>query len=440
MLSKQQIMVDKLKPAMNSGSSIKQPINVMVFGVGSFTQGMLHILKMDGAQVSTYLTRDYAHYSPSLEGKTYHSEVYPNPCKLLQKNNVDFVIPMSIDWLEEEWAEEFLSLDIPIFSPYGEGMKLERERDFARRLCQRIDIPFPKAYVAKNRLEAELIIKSHPRPYVIKNPLCSPTSPIHTVICETTEDTQSWLGNIDYAEGVFLQEYMGRREVGHIALVSGGEIYSMVTNQEYKRSFDGNMGIIAGAPMGGIVERDSEDKYGLAKKLLHPLIPWFREVKFHGPVQVTAALRDDKWYVLEYNVRIGVTSGPMILRMFENPLEILWDVVRNQKLNIRYNPNFQFGCSITLAGYGYPYTKITGPHLPITLTQEFDCDVWWNEITANPKGKLYATGHRIADIIALGETLEKTIDIAYKNIKKIKCVNSYYRTDIGNSLWPPGNE
>ena len=62
-------------------------------------------------------------------------------------------------------------------------------------------------------------------------------------------------GNINYAEGVFLQEYLGRAEAGHIALVSGGEIHSLVTNQEYKRAFAGNLGVVAGAPLGGLVRK-----------------------------------------------------------------------------------------------------------------------------------------------------------------------------------------
>ena len=51
----------------------------------------------------------------------------------------------------------------------------------------------------------------------------------------------------------------------------------MVTNQEFKRAFTGDMGPLAGAPLAGIVEQDPEDKYGLAKELIHPLKPWFEE-------------------------------------------------------------------------------------------------------------------------------------------------------------------
>ena len=56
--------------------------------------------------------------------------------------------------------------------------------------------------------------------------------------------------------GFFFRNIWGAPRAGHIALVSGGEIYSLVTNQEYKYAFDGNQGIVAGAPLGGIVEKD----------------------------------------------------------------------------------------------------------------------------------------------------------------------------------------
>ncbi|MDQ7065435.1 MAG: phosphoribosylglycinamide synthetase C domain-containing protein [candidate division KSB1 bacterium] len=417
-----------------------KPVHVMFLGVGAFTQGMMRILKQDGAQVSAYLTRDYAHYPPAQEGPVFLPEVHPDLPALLREQRVDMIIPMSIDWAQAPWAPALLDMAMPIFSPTGEAMRLERERDFARKLCQDFSIPFPKAFVARNRLEAERILQKHPMAFVIKNPLCSPTSPIHTILCETADDTRGWLDRIDYAEGVFLQEYLGRREAGHIALVSGGEIYSLVTNQEYKRAFTGHMGIAAGAPLGGIVERDPDDRYGLARELLHPLLPWFRQVNYHGPVQVTAALKNDRWHVLEYNIRLGVTSGPMILRLLENPLEVLWNTVRNRPLHIRFKEELQFGCSLTLAGYGYPYTQVQGPRLPVEVTASVDCDVWWNEVDRDDAGRLVMTGHRIADVVAYGATLDQALERAYANIRKIRCLGSYFRTDIGQILWPPGSE
>jgi phosphoribosylamine-glycine ligase len=200
------------------------------------------------------------------------------------------------------------------------------------------------------------------------------------------------------------------------------------------------MGVIAGAPLGGLVEKDPRDKYGLARQFLHPLLPWFRSVKYNGPVQVTAVRRNGKWFVIEYNIRIGVTSGPMILRLLRNPLETVLRSARNETLSPRFRDDLSFGCSLTLAGYGYPYTQVSGPSLPVEINGKFDCDVWWNEITRQSSGQLIATGQRIVDVIALAPTLGEAISRAYENIRKIRVLSSYYRQDIGESLWPPGNE
>jgi phosphoribosylamine-glycine ligase len=294
--------------------------------------------------------------------------------------------------------------------------------------------------VARNRLEAESLLARNPRPYVIKNPLCSPTSPIHTIVCETVEDTRAWLANLDYAEGVFLQEYAGRAEAGHIAFISGGEVHSLVTNQEYKRAFNGNMGIVAGAPMGGLIEQDPSDRYGLAKALIHPLLPWLRETNYHGPLQVTAAKFKDRWHVIEYNIRLGVMCGPMILRLLKNPAQVILDVAQDRKIEIKFREPKAFGCSLTLAGYGYPYTQIKGPQVPLEIRGKLDADLWWNEVNIGRNGRLFASGHRLADVVAIAETLEQAIERAYDNIRKIRCLGSYYRTDIGQSLWPPGVE
>jgi phosphoribosylamine--glycine ligase len=415
----------------------------MVLGVGAFAHSIGGALADAGGNVSTYLTRDYGQFPPSLVGPTFLRDVYPSPVPLIRDRKVDVAIPQSIDWAMQPWAGELVRSGVGIFSPVGEAMRIERERDFAQKLCARFKVPFPKSFVAANRLAAETILAEHPKPFVIKNPLCSPTSPIHTILCETEADTRAWLRNVNYAEGVFLQEYLGRAEAGHIALVSGGEIYSLVTNQEYKYAFNGNLGIVAGAPLGGLVERDENDKYGLARALLHPLLPWFREVKYHGPIQATAIKTQSpghgKWHVIEYNIRIGVTSGPMILRMLKHPTEILLRTTRNEKLTLEFNDGLNFGCSLTLAGYGYPYTQVRGPQLPLEVDGKFDCDVWWNEVARHVEGNLVATGHRVADVIALAPRLDEAVARAYANIRKIRVVGSYYRTDVGQSLWPPGN-
>jgi phosphoribosylamine-glycine ligase len=112
---------------------------------------------------------------------------------------------------------------------------------------------------------------------------------------------------------------------------------------------------------------------------------------------------------------------------------------RNEKLNPQFKLNAKFGCSLTLAGYGYPFTQVRGPHFPLEVDGEFDCDVWWNEVARGAEGQLVSTGQRIADVIALAPKLDAAIAKAYANIRRIRVLGSYFRTDVGQSLWPPGS-
>jgi len=43
-------------------------------------------------------------------------------------------------------------------------------------------------------------------------------------------------------------------------------------------------------------------------------------------------------------------------------------------------------------------------------------------------------------VVAFGVELPTALALAYENIRKIRCLGSYFRPDIGESLWPPENE
>jgi hypothetical protein len=91
-------------------------------------------------------------------------------------------------------------------------------------------------------------------------------------------------------------------------------------------AFAGNLGIVAGAPLGGLVEKDPGDKYGLARELIASAAAVVSRFRWRIPRDAHPGHRRQarrQWHVIEYNIRIGVTSGPMILRMLRNPADIV---------------------------------------------------------------------------------------------------------------------
>src|SRR5208283_5383534 len=107
------------------------PPAAMILGVGSFTHSIGTALADAGAKVSTYLTRNYGHFSPALVGETFSRDAFPSPVPLIRERKIDVVIPQSIDWAQAPWAKDLLKSGVGIFSPTGEAMRIERERDFA---------------------------------------------------------------------------------------------------------------------------------------------------------------------------------------------------------------------------------------------------------------------------------------------------------------------
>ena len=409
---------------------------VMVLGVGAFAHAVQSILQEDGAETYCYLTRPYSHFGPGLVGQTWNSEDYPSPLPLIEKFQPDLIIPQAVAWAEQPWAVEIVQQGWPIFSPVGDAMKIEVSRKLSSELCREFGIPVPASHHVQNRLEARQVMKDDPRPYVLKNPICSPFSPVHAIICESTEDTNGWIERVDYAEGLFLQEYLGKEEAGHFVFISGGEICSLVTNQEYKRAFTGDMGPLAGAPLAGLAEQDPADQYGLAKELIHPLRPWFEKTGYTGPLQVTAILKDGTWHAIEYNIRLGVTTTALLLRMLKNPVKVLLEVVKNQNPVPEWNPDRVFGCTLTLAGYGYPYIVPSVPKLPVEVSSPLECDLWWNEVDEED-GRLYMAnhlnsemGHRIADVNACAENMASAVKQIENEMRKLRCLGSYYRLDL----------
>ena len=409
---------------------------VMVLGVGAFAHAVQTILQENGAETTCYLTRPYSHFGPKIAGQTWNAEDHPSPLSLIEKFKPDLIIPQAVAWAEQPWAADLVKCGWPIFSPVGDAMRIEISRQVSSDLCRQHGIPIPAFHHVQNRIEARQLMHDDPRPYVLKNPICSPFSPIHAIICESSEDTLGWIEQVDYAEGLFLQEYLGKEEAGHFVFISGGEISSLVTNQEYKRAFTGDMGPLAGAPLAGIVEQDPDDKYGLARELIHPLQPWFEKTGYTGPLQVTAIRKEGTWHAIEYNIRLGVTTTALLLRMLKKPVEALLEVVRNQAPVLDWHPEKYFGCTLTLAGYGYPYVVPSVPKLPIDISSPLECDLWWNEVDEED-GKLYMAnhqnyemGHRIADVNACASGMDSAVEKIEKEIRKIRCLGSYYRLDL----------
>lgn len=372
---------------------------------------------------------------PAVHG--YFGGSKSTPTELAVNFDTNLYITDSIDWVRRPWAQSLIERG-SVFSPHGEAMRLERERAFGMELASRCGIAVPRSALVENRAEAHIAISGDSSLTVLKNPLCSPSAPLHTIVCATAEEATYAVNKADDTEGIFLQQNLGGTEIGHIALVADGEVVPLVTNQEYKWSKDGGQqGHVVGRPLGGIVEADTTDKYCLAKQLIEPLAEWFEAVGFRGPVQVTAGLHNGKWKVMEYNVRLGVSSGPLIATMLDNPFATFRDVANGLRPNPCFRKDFDIG---VLQAVTTPPEKVgvDVPHCVIESAKNGPADVWWEAVTESPKG-MCVRGERPFVLAGFSSTIEDALGKTAIVLDQLDRSDFDFRQDVGRTLWPPGN-
>lgn len=157
-------------------------------------------------------------------------------------------------------------------------------------------------------------------------------------------------------------------------------------------------------------------------------------ISFKGFLYAGIMIKDDKPYVLEYNVRMGDPEcQPITMRMNFD----LYDYfVASVDGTLSSMPSLswkdQFAVCVVLASNGYPGSyqtndEITGFDSIPNNTNVFhagtkkSCD----------DGKIFSNGGRVLGVTSLGDSLNSAIDNAYSAIEKISWSNKYCRTDIG---------
>ena len=135
----------------------------------------------------------------------------------------------------------------------------------------------------------------------------------------------------------------------------------------------------------------------------------------------------------------GSNLGIVVASMLANPSDTFGRCALGLPLNPRGRRGRIFGCNRTLAGHGCPFTRLIGPQGPVSVDGSFTGDVGWQEVAESPQGGREATGHRIADIDAPAGSMEEAIAHASADIRRIRSLGRNHRTDVGRSLWPPGN-
>lgn len=344
--------------------------------------------------------------------------------------------------LAEGIVDIFEKKGLQVFGASKEAAQLEASKSFSKNLMNKYGIPTAKGESFTDYEAAEEYIKNMGAPLVVKADGLAAGKGV--LICNTEKEAIEAL-NIIMKENAFgsagarvvIEECLIGEEVSFLALTDGKTVLPLPTSQDHKRIFDNDEGPNTGG-MGAYSPAPLVDSYMHEKIMNEVMVPTVRAmakegIPYKGILYAGLMIDRDKIKVLEFNARFGDPEAQPLLMRLKSDLVTLMQACINGTLD-QHELVIDKRASVCLvmAAGGYPESYTKGEQISglDTVSQIKDVFVFHAGTSFKDK-QIVTSGGRVLGVTAIGETVEKAIQKAYKATSEIKWNKAFYRKDIG---------
>ncbi|MBY6046626.1 phosphoribosylamine--glycine ligase [Vannielia litorea] len=357
------------------------------------------------------------------------------------ENTVDFVVIGPEAPLAAGVADRLREAGILTFGPSAEAAQLEASKKFTKQVCDAAQIPtagwasFTSAAPARDYIEAV------GAPKVIKADGLAAGKGVVVAMDEATalaaiDDVFAGAFGEAGAE-VVIEDFMTGEEASYFILCDGENVLPIGTAQDHKRVGEGDTGPNTGG-MGAYSPAPIMDEAVTQKALEQIVRPTVAEMAkrgtpYQGVLYAGLMIEDGEPALVEYNARFGDPECQVLMmRLGAQALDLLLACAEGRLAEAQVNWADDHAMTVVLATEGYPGSYAKGSviggleGLPETSTQ-----MVFHAGTTAAGGKVTATGGRVLNATARGDTLAEARDRAYALAEIIDWPEGFYRKDIG---------
>ncbi len=368
---------------------------------------------------------------------------FPGLVKLVKENNVDLTIVGPEVPLVSGIVDYFQNEGLAIFGPNKKAAQLEGSKIFAKEFMSKYNIPTARFDVFDDPQEAKKCVEKVGVPLVVKADGLAGGKGV--IICKTKPEAIAAIDMImverkfgSAGDKIIIEEMVVGEEASLMAFCDGETVLPMISSQDHKRVFDGDEGTNTGG-MGAYAPAPviTEEIYEQTKKEVFEnfIIGLKKEgIEYKGVVYAGVVITKKGPKVLEFNVRFGDPETQVVLPLLKSDMLDIISAVIDKKLDKLVIEWEKKSCvCVVLTSQGYPgsYEKekeISG----LENTKKIKDVVAFHSGTAfSSEKKLQTAGGRVLGVTALGDSLDKAINLTYQTIDKIKFEGMHYRKDIG---------
>ena len=349
-------------------------------------------------------------------------------------------------------ADALRERGIPVFGPGKAAAALEGSKAFAKRIMDAAGVPTGRATRAATRPEVEAGIDAYGAPYVVKaDGLAAGKGVI------VTDDRTAALAHADAflpTGPVLVEEFLSGPEVSLFFVSDGDTVRALAPAQDFKRAYDGDAGPNTGgmgaySPLPWLAERFGSERAFIERVTAEVAEPVIRQLDAEGTpfigllyagLILTGEGEATEIKVIEFNARFGDPETQVVLARLTSPLSRLLMSAASGTLEDEPEPTFADAAAITvvLASEGYPEAPVTGrPIEGLAAAASVDGVHLAHAATAGPDapgGDLIATGGRVLNVVATGDTFAQARERAYAALSEITLEGGHFRRDIAAAV------
>ena len=358
-----------------------------------------------------------------------------------EENAVDFVIIGPEAPLAAGVADVLRDAGLLVFGPSAAAAQLEASKSFTKSICDAAGAP-TAAYAHFNDADAaRAYIRERGAPIVVKADGLAAGKGV--IVAMTDDEALAAIDDMfdgsfgDAGAEVVIEEFMEGEEASFFVLCDGNTILPVGTAQDHKRAFDGDTGPNTGG-MGAYspapVMTDEVTQKAL-DEIIRPTMDEMtrRGTPFRGVLFCGLMIQSGQPRLVEYNVRFGDPECQcLMMRLGGQVLDLLHACAEERLAEIQANWADDHALTIVMAAKGYPGSYEKGTVIGgLDSLPEDSFHMVFHAGTTASDGKIAATGGRVLNVTARGETLAEAHEKAYAMAQNVDWPEGFYRSDIG---------
>ncbi|AZV79113.1 phosphoribosylamine--glycine ligase [Parasedimentitalea marina] len=358
-----------------------------------------------------------------------------------EENAIDFVIVGPEAPLAAGVSDRLRDAGLLVFGPSEAAAKLEASKAFTKEICAAVDAPTAGYGHFTEAEAAKAYIRQQGAPIVVKaDGLAAGKGVIMAFDEQTALDAiDDMFGGAFGAAGaeVVIEEFMEGEEASLFVLVDGTEVLSMGSAQDHKRVGEGDTGPNTGG-MGAYSPAPVLSAAIEAKAMAEIVKPTMEEMArrgtpYQGILYAGLMIKDGQPRLVEYNVRFGDPECQVLMmRLGAQAMDLMHAAAEGRLDQAQVNWADDHAITVVVAANGYPGGYEKGTEIKgLDALPEDGSNMVFHAGTRAQDGKILASGGRVLNVTARGDSLQTARDRAYAAADAIDWPGGFMRRDIG---------